>query len=171
MARPIAIGTIASLKSLRTNSSVRHDIFKLDSNVYAFDSTTISLSLDVFWWSNFRKHKGGIKIHTLYDLETQIQAFFHIATVSVYGSKLIIETGAYYIYVRGYNNIKELYHIHLAKSFLVVRAKTNLQYKRIKWRNRLPMGILTDAEIELTVYSSHKGYPELLRLVRFFDEG
>ena len=26
------------------------DIFKLDGNVYAFDSTTISLCLDVFWW-------------------------------------------------------------------------------------------------------------------------
>ena len=48
------------------------DIFKLDGNVYAFDSTTISLCLDVFWWAKFRKRKGGIKIHTLYDLETQI---------------------------------------------------------------------------------------------------
>ena len=46
------------------------DIFKLDGNVYAFDSTTISLCLDVFWWAKFRKHKGGIKIHTLYDLST-----------------------------------------------------------------------------------------------------
>ena len=27
------------------------DIFKLDGNVYAFDSTTISLCLDVFWWA------------------------------------------------------------------------------------------------------------------------
>lgn len=35
------------------------DIFKLDGNVYAFDSTTISLCLDVFWWAKFRKHKGG----------------------------------------------------------------------------------------------------------------
>ena len=34
----------------------------------------------------------------------------------------------------------------------------------------MPKGILTDAEIELTVYGSQKGYPEHLRLVRFFDE-
>lgn len=33
------------------------DIFKLDGNVYAFDSTTISLCLDVFWWAKFRKHR------------------------------------------------------------------------------------------------------------------
>ena len=150
------------------------DIFKLDGNVYAFDSTTISLCLDVFWWAKFRKHKGGIKIHTLYDLETQIPAFFHITTASVNDSKAMkeipIETGAYYIFDRGYNNFKELYRIHRAESFFVVRAKTNLQYKCIKWRRRLPKGILTDAEIELTIYGSQKGYPAHLRLVRFFDE-
>ena len=69
-----------------------------------------------------------------------------------------IETGAYYIFDRGYNNFKELYRIHRAESFFVVRAKTNLQYKCIKWRRRLPKGILTDAEIELTIYGSQKGY-------------
>ena len=150
------------------------DIFKLDGNVYAFDSTTISLCLDVFWWAKFRKHKGGIKIHTLYDLETQIPAFFHITTASVHDSKAMkeipIETGAYYIFDRGYNNFKELYRIHRAESFFVVRAKTNLQYKCIKWRRRLSKGILTDAEIELTIHGSQKGYPEHLRLIRFFDD-
>ena len=47
------------------------DLFNLDGNVYAFDSTTVDLCLSVFWWAAFRKHKGGIKIHTLYDIETQ----------------------------------------------------------------------------------------------------
>ena len=67
------------------------DIFKLNGNVYAFDSTTISLCLDVFWWAKFRKRKGGIKIHTLYDLETQVPAFFHITTASVHDSKAMKE--------------------------------------------------------------------------------
>ena len=34
------------------------DIFKLQGNVYAFDSTTIPLCLSVFWWAKFRKKKG-----------------------------------------------------------------------------------------------------------------
>ena len=150
------------------------DIFKLDGNVYAFDSTTISLCLDVFWWAKFRKRKGGIKVHTLYDLETQIPAFFHITTASVNDSKAMkeipIETGAYYIFDRGYNNFKELYRIHRMESFFVVRAKSNLQYKCAKWKRRMPKGILTDAEIELTVYKSQKDYPGHLRLVRFYDD-
>lgn len=47
--------------------------------------------LDVFWWVKFRKHKGGIKIHTLYDLETLVPAFFHITTASVHDSKVMKE--------------------------------------------------------------------------------
>lgn len=53
------------------------NIFNLGGNVYAFDSTTIDLCIDVFWWAKFRKHKGGIKIHTLYDIETQVPTFYH----------------------------------------------------------------------------------------------
>ncbi len=81
-----------------------------------------------------------------------------------------IETGAHYIFDRGYNKFKELYHIHRAESFFVVRSKTNLQYKCTNWKSRMPKGILTDAEIKLAIYGSQKGYPEHLRLVRFFDE-
>ena len=44
-------------------------IFGFDGHVYAFDSTTIDLCLEVFEWAKFRKHEGGIKIHTLYDIE------------------------------------------------------------------------------------------------------
>lgn len=47
-----------------------NDLFKLNGNVYAFDSTTIDLCLKLFSWANFRTHKEGIKIHTLYNVET-----------------------------------------------------------------------------------------------------
>ena len=150
------------------------DIFKLGGKVYAFDSTTIPLCLSVFWWAKFRKKKGGVKAHVLYDLEAQVPAFYHITTASVHDSKAMkeipYETDAYYIFDRGYNNFKELYRIQRLESFFVVRAKTNLQYRCVKWKRRLPKNILTDAEIELTVYKSGKDYPEHLRLVRFYDE-
>ncbi len=150
------------------------DIFKLGGKVYAFDSTTIPLCLSVFWWAKFRKKKGGVKAHVLYDLEAQVPAFYHITTASVNDSKAMqeipYETDAYYIFDRGYNNFKELYRIQRMESFFVVRAKSNLQYKCVKWKRRLPKNILTDAEIELTVYKSRKDYPENLRLVRYYDE-
>ena len=150
------------------------DIFKLGGKVYAFDSTTIPLCLSVFWWAKFRKKKGGVKAHVLYDLEAQVPAFYHITTASVNDSKAMqeipYETDAYYIFDRGYNNFKELYRIQRMESFFVVRAKSNLQYKCVKWKRRLPKNILTDAEIELAVYKSRKDYPENLRLVRYYDE-
>ena len=150
------------------------DIFKLGGKVYAFDSTTIPLCLSVFWWAKFRKKKGGVKAHVLYDLEVQVPAFYHITTASVHDSKAMpeipYETGAYYIFDRGYNNFKELFRIQRMESFFVVRAKTNLQNKCVKWKRRMPKNILSDAEIELTVYNSRKDYPDNLRLVRYYDE-
>ena len=150
------------------------DIFKLGGKVYAFDSTTIPLCLSVFWWAKFRKKKGGVKAHVLYDLEAQVPAFYHITTASVHDSKAMpeipYETGAYYIFDRGYNNFKELFRIQRMESFFVVRAKTNLQNKCVKWKRRMPKNILSDAEIELTVYNSRKDYPDNLRLVRYYDE-
>lgn len=150
------------------------DIFKLGGKVYAFDSTTIPLCLSVFWWAKFRKKKGGVKVHVLYDLEAQVPAFYHITTASVHDSKAMpeipYETGAYYIFDRGYNNFKELFRIQRMESFFVVRAKTNLQNKCVKWKRWMPKNILSDAEIELTVYNSRKDYPDNLRLVRYYDE-
>ena len=150
------------------------DIFKLGGKGYAFDSTTIPLCLSVFWWAKFRKKKGGVKVHVLYDLEAQVPAFYHITTASVHDSKAMpeipYETGAYYIFDRGYNNFKELFRIQRMESFFVVRAKTNMQNKCVKWKLRMPKNILSDAEIELTVYNSRKDYPDNLRLVRYYDE-
>lgn len=87
------------------------DIFKLDGNIYAFDSTTIDLCLAVFWWAKFRKKKGGIKVHTLYDVETQIPTFFHITSASTHDSKSMseipYETGSYYIFDRAYNKFSQ----------------------------------------------------------------
>lgn len=150
------------------------DIFKLKGNVYAFDSTTIPLCLSVFWWAKFRKKKGGVKAHVLYDLESQVPAFFHITTASVHDSKTMknipYESGSYYVFDRGYNAFKELYKIRLNESYFVVRAKKNLQYKCTTWKRRLPKNVLTDSVIELTDVNTQKKYPERLRIVRFHDD-
>jgi len=58
--------------------------------VYAFDSTTIDLCLSVFWWAKFRKAKGGIKIHTLYDITTY-------CLVAIIGHDLKLERSTYEI--------------------------------------------------------------------------
>ena len=150
------------------------DIFKLGGNVYAFDSTTVDLCLSVFWWAKFRKKKGGIKVHTLYDVETKIPAFFHITEASAHDStamkEIPYEPGSYYIFDRAYNHFKMLYKIHRIEAFFVVRAKNNLQYKTIKWKRRLPKNVLSDLTVELTGFYPKQYYPEQLRLVKYWDE-
>ncbi len=149
-------------------------IFELVGNVYAFDSTTIDLCLSVFWWAKFRRRKGGVKIHTLYDVETQIPAFFHITEASVHDSKVMkevpYESGSYYIFDRAYNNFKMLYKIHQIGAYFVIRAKTNLQYKTIKWKRRLPRNVLSDLTIGLTGFYPKQYYPGALRMVKYWDE-
>lgn len=150
------------------------DIFNLGGNVYAFDSTTIDLCLSVFWWAKFRKRKGGIKVHTLYDVETQIPTFFHITEAAVHDSKAMkeipYESGSYYVFDRAYNNFKALFKIYQIEAFFVIRAKKNLQYKPIKWKRRLPKNVLSDRTIELTGFYPKQYYPEPIRLVRYWDE-
>ena len=136
--------------------------------------TTIDLCLAVFWWAKFRKKKGGIKVHTLYDVETQIPAFIHITEAAVHDSKAMkeipYESGSYYIFDRAYNNFKMLYKVHQIDAFFVVRAKKNLQYKSIKWKRRLPKNVLSDVTIELIGFYPKQYYPEQFRLVRYWDE-
>lgn len=149
-------------------------IFDLGGSVYAFDSTTIDLCLSVFWWAKFRKNKGGIKVHTLYDVETQIPTFFHITEASVHDSKAMkeipYEPDSYYIFDRAYNNFKILYKIHQIGAYFVIRAKKNLQYRSIKWKRRLSRNVLSDQTIELTGFYPKQYYPAELRLVRYWDE-
>ncbi|MDD6228600.1 MAG: IS4 family transposase [Bacteroidales bacterium] len=155
--------------------SKRHtEIFKLGGNVYAFDSTTIDLCLTVFDWAKFRRNKGGIKVHTLYDIEAQVPAFVHITAASVFDSKAMpeipLEADAYYIFDRGYNDFANLFRIHTIGACFVVRAKSNLKYRVVSWKRRLPKGVLSDSIIEFTVYKSSKVYPEKLRRVVYQDD-
>jgi hypothetical protein len=148
-------------------------IFNLDGHVYAFDSTTIDLCLDVFWWAKFRKHKGGVKMHTLYDIETQIPAYVHITPASVFDSKVMpeipYEKDAHYIFDRGYNDFGNLYKIHLIEAFFVVRAKRNVKFKAETWKRRLPENVMSDAIGRFTVYKSARVYPEEIRKVVYCD--
>ena len=117
-------------------SCYRNDFeIEVDGNDYALDSTTIDLCLSVFWWAEFRKHKGGIKLHTLYDIKTSIPSFLHISKAIVHDVNIMdiipYETGSFYVTDKGYTNFMRLYKIHTNGSYFVISAKENLQFKRL----------------------------------------
>jgi hypothetical protein len=151
-----------------------NDDFQIKGKVYAFDSSTIDLCLSIFWWAKFRKNKAGIKLHTLFDVVTLIPAFIHIteATVNDVNAMDLIpfETGAYYVLDRGYIDFSRLYKINLLLAFFVVRAKSNLKFRRI-YSNKVDKskGVLCDQIGLLTGFYSSKDYPEKIRRVKYFD--
>ncbi|HSQ47979.1 MAG TPA: IS4 family transposase [Lutibacter sp.] len=151
-----------------------NDDFMIKGKVYAFDSSTIDLCLSVFWWAKFRKNKAGIKLHTLYDVVTQIPTFIHIteATVNDVNAMDLIpyETGAYYIFDRGYIDFKRLYYITKLSAFFVTRGKSNLKFRRI-YSNKVDKstGVLYDQIGKFTGFYASKDYPEKLRRVKFYD--
>ncbi|UCG28526.1 MAG: IS4 family transposase [Bacteroidales bacterium] len=147
----------------------------IDGNVYAFDSTTIDLCLSVFWWATFRRTKGGIKLHTLYDIKTSIPSFIHVSAASVNDMNaldlLYYEPRAYYILDRGYIDYERLFRIHQSSAYFVVRAKRNLQYRRMySKRVNKDNGVLLDQIGKLTGFYTAKEYPEKLRRIKFYDE-
>jgi Domain of unknown function (DUF4372)/Transposase DDE domain len=151
-----------------------NDDFEIKGKVYAFDSSTIDLCLNVFWWAKFRKTKAGIKLHTLYDVVTQIPAFVHItaATVNDMNAMDVIpyETGAYYVFDRGYVDYTRLFKITLLSAFFVVRAKSNLKFGRM-YSNRVDKmkGVQSDQIGRLTGFYVSKEYPGKIRKVKFYD--
>ena len=165
------------LIDLARKSSIVDQDFQLniDGNIYAFDSTTIDLCLNVFWWAKFRKTKGGIKLHTLYDIKTSIPCFIHVSPASVNDINaldlLYYEPSGYYILDRGYIDYERLFRIHQSSANFVVRAKSNLKFRRM-YSNKVNKdnGVLLDQVGKLTGFYVSKSYPEKLRRIKFYDE-
>lgn len=151
-----------------------NDDFEVKGKVYAFDSTTIDLCLSVFWWAKFRKAKGGIKIHTLYDITTQIPAFVHITDAKVHDVRAMdlipYESGAYYIFDRGYVDYERLYRITGLGSYFVIRAKKGMQFECSEYRTvDVNTGVLSDQVGSLVGFVNSKQYPDKFRKIVFYD--
>ena len=52
-----------------------YEVHGIDNEVFALDSTTISLSINLFTWAPGKYSRGAIKVHTLLDLRGSIPLF------------------------------------------------------------------------------------------------
>lgn len=147
---------------------------KVDGNIYAFDSTTIDLCLSVFWWAEFRKAKGGIKMHTLYDVKTQIPTFIYITPATVNDvnamDKIPYERSSYYIFDRGYNDFERLYRINKLEAYFVLRARDNLNFERMySKKTDKQSGVKYDQIGVFSAPRSRSRYPEKIRRIKYYD--
>ncbi len=145
---------------------------ELNETVYALDSTTIDLCLNLFPWARFRRAKAAIKLHTLLDFRGSIPTFISIsqgkqADVRVL-DELVLEPGAFYVMDRGYVDFQRLYGFVLAAAFFVTRSKTNLQFTRLESRPvDSSTGVRSDQIIWLRHFSSIQHYPDKLRRIHY----
>ena len=160
---------IAEARRKRVN-----DMGGTEAHIYAFDSTTIALCLSIFDWAKFRKKKGGIKVHTLFDVIAGVPTFVHITEAKVHDMNAMddipYEVGSFYIFDRGYNDYSRLYTIHRIGATFILRAKNNVKYKRLSWMRRLQPNVLSDSKIKFTGPYKKDEYPEPLRLIKYWDE-
>jgi IS4 transposase len=108
------------------------------------------------------------------DLRGSISVFIHITDGKTHDVKILdlleFELGAVYVMDRGYLDFGRLYQIHKAKAYFVIRAKTNIKFRRQYSRPKNQVdNILYDQIGVLTVYYSQKSYPEQLRRVKVKD--
>ena len=147
----------------------------LDNSIYALDSTTIDLCLEVFWWAKFRKHKAAVKLHTLFDIRCQVPCFIHITDGLFHDVNVLdildFEKEAFYIMDRGYLDWIRLNYIHLQGAYFVTRAKKNLAFERI-YSNTVDKttGLRCDQTIRLKNYYASLDYPDNLRRIKYYDK-
>jgi hypothetical protein len=166
-----AFALIPIAKKLYQDEELPVDI---QNELYALDSTTIDLCLSLFPWARFRETKAAVKLHTLLDLKGSIPTFVAVSdglTHDVSLMKLVpTPPDAIQVMDRGYLDFEQLYRINLIPAFFVIRAKSNLKYRRIR---SIPVdkstGVRCDQIIALTGPRSKNYYPDPLRRVRYFD--
>jgi hypothetical protein len=171
--RDFALKLIEQAKTLCENDNLL-DV-QLKGRIYALDSTTIDLCLDVFWWATFRTTKGAVKLHTLLDLKTAIPEYIFITEGAVHDvnamDKISLPSGSYLVMDKAYVDFARLWRLAMQRINFVLRAKANMQYKVIH-RNAVEKdkGVLCDQTIMLTGTNTDKKYPKKLRRIRYYDK-
>jgi transposase len=159
------------LEKVRIETGSRRDTrFKFKNILIAIDSTTISLCLALCSWASFRTTKGGIKVHTMFDIKRQLPDFMIITEARKHDNTVIKEMpfldSALYVLDKAYLCLKTLQKINENKAFFVTRIKSNTQYCRILRNKRTSKSILRDWVISFTGVKTHE-YKGSLRLVRY----
>jgi len=146
----------------------------LDATAYALDSTIIDLCMSMFPWAAYKSTKSAVKMHTLLNLRGDIPEFIYISDRKLADMEALdyipIAPGTFTIMDRGYIDFARLYRFELNKSFFIVRAKKNLNFRR-RYSAQIDnaTGVLYDQTIILTSFYPAQDYPAAVRRIGYFD--
>jgi hypothetical protein len=149
---------------------------EIDNEIFALDSTTISVSINLFTWAEGKYSRGAVKMHTLIDLRGSIPEFIFITDGKYHDSNALdvitFYAKAIYLMDKAYVDFEALFRINNAGAFFVTRAKETMRYSVIEENFNInqSVGLRSDKIIVLTIAKSKRLYPEKLRIVEFYDE-
>jgi hypothetical protein len=146
----------------------------LDEMVYAVDASTIDLCLSVFPWAHFRSTKAAIKLHTQIDLTGPVPVFMRITDGSVHDvhfmDQIDYHPGSIYVFDRGYLDFSRLFRIETARSYFVIRSKSNTRFYVLESRPvDKTTGLRCDQTIRLKTKKGKRDYPRGLRRISYVD--
>ena len=154
----------------------RHQVPSMDieNDVFALDSSTISLSLTLFNWAKGKYSRGAVKMHTLLDLRGNIPAFILITDGRYNDVRAMDEINvlpnAIYVMDKAYIDFKRLYDFNQADAYFVVRAKQGLDFKAIHSEAiDQTTGLKCDQTIRLCGIKTKHLFPAKMRRIKYYD--
>jgi hypothetical protein len=149
--------------------------FKFKNELYAIDTTTIDLCLNIFPWAKFRKQKGAIRIHAKLNQKGNIPEFLVITDGKKHEVKAAKEhfkfkSDSIIVMDKGFIDFKWLYSLNQQGVFFVTRAKKNMNFE-ITGQHKFTegTGVMSDDLIVLNGPKASKDYPQPLRMVTYYD--
>jgi hypothetical protein len=166
------------LKKCEGISSIYAKQFSFTNALYALDATTIDLCLNIFPWAKFRTEKGAIKMHTQFNIRSQIPSFITVtdgkqaditeARDTVDLTKL--PKHSILTFDRGYNDYRFFYDIHAGGHTFVTRIKSSAHVLALQELSITESGVLKDQRIGFVLDDALETYPDDLRLVTYYDK-
>ena len=149
--------------------------FRFKNKLLSFDSTTISLCLNLFPWAKFRRAKGGVKAHVMLDHDDYMPSYVLITEAKTHDSKVLknleLKANSIIVMDRAYNDYQQFSNWNEQGVFFVTRMKENAVYRTIK-KNPIPKNrkILSDKLIQLSGSNAKSKCSHQLRRIVVWDE-
>lgn len=108
---------------------------RIHRTIYAFDSTTISLTADSLAWAQHRRRKAAAKMHTGLNMQSFMPAIAIVKSAKDSDPKTawdlcaLLKEGEIAVFDKAYVDFKHLNQLHHKGVFWVTRPKDNMLYK------------------------------------------
>jgi len=151
--------------------------FDFKNPLYALDSTTIDLCLNLFPWAKYRTTKGALKMHTLFDVRTGLPEFIRVTDgkrgdVTEARERFnVLEPESIVVFDRGYVDYAWWFKMTEQRIWFVTRTKSN-QYIYVAGQHEKSANpcCIADEKIYIGEFFTHLYHPDPLRRVTWRDE-